>query len=191
MNTTAEATKKCPFCSETILADAIKCKHCQTDLRTAPVGGSPAAKASGGEMIGVVMLVLPLASTFLIWFWVAQMNLLQGPGSSLALLGCGTILATAILAAVEGSRVGAGTPTDRDKKGRKRSGPVTWFVMLVFLWVLGFPMWLYQRSRYGLKNLVVGGVLVAIIFAGSWAMMGNAIQEKQTEISNSLQHLGQ
>jgi hypothetical protein len=52
-------------------------------------------------------------------------------------------------------------------------------------------MWLYQRSRYGLKNLVVGGILVAIIFAGSWAMMGNAIQEKQTEISNSLQHLGQ
>jgi hypothetical protein len=54
------------------------------------------------------------------------MNLLQAPESSLSLLGCGTILATAILVAVEGQQVGAGSQSDRDKKGRKRSGPVTW-----------------------------------------------------------------
>jgi len=30
--TVAKPTTKCPFCKETIMAGATKCKHCQSDL---------------------------------------------------------------------------------------------------------------------------------------------------------------
>jgi hypothetical protein len=33
------ATRRCPFCAEDVLAEAVKCKHCGSDLRTAPPPG--------------------------------------------------------------------------------------------------------------------------------------------------------
>jgi hypothetical protein len=45
-------TKQCPFCCEEIHADAIKCKHCSSDLRKAIV--------KIDETYGNLMLAIPI-----------------------------------------------------------------------------------------------------------------------------------
>jgi hypothetical protein len=40
-----EAVKTCPYCAETIKAEAIKCKHCGTSLLTGTVSGEPPTPA--------------------------------------------------------------------------------------------------------------------------------------------------
>jgi len=63
---------------------------------------------------GFILLITPIVSTILIWFWIGSMNLLQGPGSKLTGLVAVTIIITAITAAME---VSAFQKTSQQKVG--------------------------------------------------------------------------
>jgi hypothetical protein len=170
----AEETKKCPFCGEEILAVAIKCKHCGSDLSEKPAAEAE-AKSDASDNIGYILLLIPVIAILLMWLWVYNMTLLENPGSKLNIIGIGTILITAILAAYEANELGFGKATDEGKK--TESGPVLYFLVVLLFWIIGYPLYLYQRSKKGKKNFLVGGILIAIVFAISYFLMANAINE--------------
>ncbi|MEO8905498.1 MAG: DUF4339 domain-containing protein [Polyangiaceae bacterium] len=140
--------------------------------------------AGGSEAIGTIMLLVPFSAALLIIFWVGEMNMFQKPGDTLAVLALGTVVGTAILAAVEASSLGMGTALD--SRGKKGTGPVSWFLALCLFWVLGFPYYLHQRKHYGRRSLVVGAVFIGLFFIGSAAVMNNAIESKRSQILHAL-----
>lgn len=156
-------------------------------MPSASTAASSAQKAQ--ETLGIIILLLPLVSALLIWFWVGSMNMLQNPGSTLSMLVIGTVIATAVLVGIEASQLGIGADSDKDKKGRKKTGPVGWAVFTMLLWIVGFPAYLAYRSRYGAKNMIVGGIAVALIFLGAAVMMNAAIEDRASEIRRSFEEI--
>ncbi len=169
-------TKQCPECGETILAVAKKCKHCQTDL-TKPASTQGATSAGSPFDIGAALLAVPVVGTLLAWFWIGNMNLLQSPGNSLALVVVATICITALLAAIEASKVGA--TSDRTYG---TYSPVQWFFVVALLWIVGYPAYLFKRRHYGLKNYLWAGLAVMAVFLASAVVIQSAIDSRISEI---------
>ncbi len=175
-----DATMRCPFCAEEILAAAKKCKHCGS-LLTGTMAGKGGTSVPTADY-GVVLLAIPVVAVVLIWFWVSRMNLLQSPGDTMALILISTVLGTATVGAMEASKIGM-----TSDKGQGTYGPISWFFMITLLWIVGYPAYLYNRRRYGLSNLFVSGIVVALIFLGSWVAMNGAIESKKAEIRGNLE----
>lgn len=176
-----EATKKCKLCGETILEIAVKCKHCGASFNESSAKENIADLLGGQkELLGVLMLVVPVVATLLVWFWIGNMNLLQSPGSKLNGLMLLTIIGTAALAAVEANRVGIGN--NINKNGKKESGPIAWFFIITLLWIIGYPAYLYKRSKYGLKNHLLPAILVMLVFIISFSVLSYRIEAKIEQI---------
>ena len=136
-----EEVKRCPYCGEEILAIAIKCKHCASNLRGAvsqAVAVSPGAVGVTTDL-GWALLGVPLAGTMLLWSWVTNLAMIQGPGSAATLIVVGVVISTAALVAIEANKLGM---TADNAAGTY--SPTQWMFMCIFLWVVGYPTYLFS-----------------------------------------------
>ncbi len=173
--------KDCPYCGEEILAVAKKCKHCNSELDLEVT--TLEIKKSEVDY-GTLLLAIPIITSLLIWIWVSGMSLLQSPGGTLSLLMLTTILGTALVASMEASKVGM--KSDR-KKGTY--SPTAWFFIITFMWIIGYPIYLYKRKHYGLKNRLLAGVVITLIFIGSYGAMNASIEEATAQMQGEFHNL--
>lgn len=153
--------KKCPFCVEEIHEEATVCPHCQRVLNRSSVA------TESGEGIGIALLLLPFIGTLLMYFWVGQIPLYQ-VSSSYYMVILLVIGGTGLLAAIEASQLGFGTGS------QKETGPVGYFFVHILFWIIGYPAYLYSRSKKGKKNYLIGGILVMLLFIGITYLIGSA-----------------
>jgi hypothetical protein len=148
----------------------------------------PRAAKTVSESLGQVMLAVPLLSTALIHLWIGSMTLLDRPQTSLVAIVVVTVLATAVLAAVEASNFGMGSETDlrpdgwtadgRPRKVVRSEGPGAWFGAIVLLWAVAFPLYLNRRARYGARSLLWPGVGVVVLMLFNAGYMNNQIDQR-------------
>ena len=178
------ALVNCSSCGRSVSRKAPACPNCGE-----PMNELNAKRPQ--ETLGIIILLTPLVAALLIWSWIGSMTLLQNPGSTLSFLTIGTIIITGILVGVEANQLGIGAASDTDKKGRKNTGPVGWGAVTMLLWIVGYPAYLYYRSKYGAKNMVVGGIVVALVFLGVESFMNTAIEEQKSNVRRQIDRSSQ
>lgn len=154
------------------------------DLLTAsPQQSPPVSVTPPTETLGMIALLLPLVGALLSLGWVGNMNLLQGPNTALNLIMVLVIVGSALLIGVEASRLGIGGPADpRVIAGNRVTGAIGWAAFTMLLWVVGFPAYMHFRSKFGLRNMLVGSIAVTVFFLGCVMVISSAIDNKAAEI---------
>ena len=106
---------------------------------------------------------------------------------------CLAVFFTSALMAAEAYAVGAGTAADRTRKGKKRDGPITWFLFGLLLWAVAFPWWMHRRWKYGLRNLCGAAILAVLLLLSAAVAVPLAgglrltTTELQTQVQQSIQ----
>jgi hypothetical protein len=107
--------------------------------------------------------------------------MIQGPGNTLGLILAIVVIATAAVAAMEASKVGM-----QSDKQKGTYSPTAWAVLILFLWVVGYPAYLFKRRHYGLANRLLAAILVMVVLGVSFASLAVAIDAKEAEIRATL-----
>jgi hypothetical protein len=104
----------------------------------------------------------------LLWFVPSR-----DPETLVYAVSWGAVILCAVLVAVEAGL--AGMKYDRQKG---TYGPVSWVFLVLLLWAVMFPIYMYKRRNYGLKNQLIAGLVTSVVFTGSLVIYVIMINER-------------
>jgi hypothetical protein len=133
--------------------------------------------AREAEAPGILLLLIPVAAASLPWYWMLSATLIEGAAWKLAGLTVLMILATSVVTVFDARRLAIGSKHDVTPGGRKRPGPVFWSLVVLLFWAVGYPAYLYWRSRYGARNLAAVGLAIVVAFSGTVTILGKEIRQ--------------
>ncbi len=135
-----------------------------------PLAKQPALQAAGNQAANPIavptrpaedtagvphqLLTVPFVGAALIWLHPAAATWIS----------LGTVVTTAILVFKDAKRLGIGSASDLNDKGRKRSGPGQWCAFTLLLWAVGYPSYMFARTRRAGKNFGWLGIVAALTF---------------------------
>jgi hypothetical protein len=121
-------------------------------------------KTTIDETFGNLMLVIPIAYAIFGLAWTWSMELSLNPASKLNDLRYLSLFAISIIATIEASKLGMGNNSDLTANGKRRRSPIAWFVFISLIFIIGYPWYLYHRSKYGMKNRLSIGFVIILIY---------------------------
>ena len=69
------------------------------------------------------------------------------------------------------------------------SGPVAWFFCVLLLWVCFFPMWMVNRSKYGLKDYGIISGIITLAFTIAMLFLNYQINESQGAAMSEIERM--
>lgn len=144
------------------------------------------------DTLGLVLVLLPFVGAALCWLWAGNSALVAA--DRLTLVVAAVLGGTAVLAAVDASRLGFG----EDGDAAKESGPIGTFLAVGLAWALVFPVYMFKRAKYGVRHYGGPATLGAVVFVGTVAVVamwlhgvGREVAAAQAQVQREVAELEQ
>ena len=117
------------------------------------------------DILGFVMVVIPLISSIMVWYWFLYLELLREMNTYLFIVLVSTIFLTSTVATIDSHRLGMKVLIF--KKKEIYGGKFLTFFVFSLLWVYSYPSFLLRRKNFGSRNLFIPLIFSVLIFWGS------------------------
>lgn len=117
------------------------------------------------DVLGFIMVVIPLISSIMIWYWFLYLEVLKEINIYLLVVLISTVFLTSTVATIDSHRLGM--KVSIFKKKNIYGGKFLTFFVFLLLWVYSYPSFLLRRKNFGSRNLFVPLTFSILIFWGS------------------------
>jgi hypothetical protein len=116
--------------------------------------------AAPKDRLGVALVAIPVAGAA-----IGAISIMLGGGvGEQLIISIVMIIASAICIGVDASQWGI---TGRDSDGKRQTGAVGWAVGSALMWIIGYPAYMFRRTKAGASRLGLLGIFAAIIFVAT------------------------